>query len=60
MVVDVLINIKESVVEDFLHTMNRLQKADYSTDIQPTLQKILFIDSIVGLDKIESIYSKLI
>jgi len=60
MVVDVLTNMKESVVKDFLYYMSRWEKADYSMDIQPTLSKILFIDSILGLDKVESIYSKLI
>lgn len=60
MVVDVLTNVKESVIEDFFYLKTRMEKADYSVDFQKTLNKILFIESAFRLDAIEAIYSKLI
>lgn len=59
MVVDVLTNMKESVIKDFYSIIKSFKKADYAVNYQNTLNKILFLDTIIGLDNIDPIYSKL-
>ncbi len=57
---DAVVEMKKSVVEDFLHYINHLKLADYSTDTSNMMAKILFIESAVGLDRYQYIFQRLL
>jgi len=53
---DAVVEMKKSVVNDFLHYMEHLMVADYSVDTSNMMAKIMFIESAVGLDKYQHIF----
>lgn len=57
---DAVVEMKKSVVKDFLHYMEHLMVADYSIDTSNMMAKIMFIESAVGLDKYQHIFQKLV
>ena len=57
---DVLVKVKQSVIDDFYEIIKNFKKAAYDIDYTKTLDKIYFLDTVLGLNHINSIYAKLI
>lgn len=51
---------KELAIIQFNHYLKELSKGHYDISYQPIMHKILFIESFTGLDKLDSIYDKLL
>lgn len=51
---------KELAIVQFNQYLKELSRGHYNISYQPIMHKILFIESFVGLDKIDSIYDKLL
>lgn len=58
--VDVVDNMKQSIINDFNNYLDSLTYGNYNININHIIAKILFVNSINGLDKIDHIYQKLI
>ena len=51
---------KELAIIQFNQFLKELSRGHYDVSYQPIMHKILFIESFVGLDKLDSIYDKLL
>lgn len=58
--VDVVDNMKQSVINDFYNYIQALQQGKHCNKTNSIITKILFINSISGLNKVDHIYQKLI
>ena len=54
--VDVIDNMKHSVIHDFEEYVDSLEYGSYNGNVNHIITKILFINSITGLDKVDYIY----
>ena len=57
---DARTKMKELAIVQFNQYLKELSRGHYNVSYQPIMHKILFIESFVGLDKLDSIYDKLL
>lgn len=57
---NVIVKIKESVIDDFFTYIKKLKKADYSMDTTLMLDKILFIETAYNIDDAEYFAERLL
>lgn len=58
-IADVQDNMKKITINQFYEYLNMWSKGHYNFSYQPIMHNILFLEAFEGLDKLDSIYSKL-